>query len=79
MVRRRLNSQGHPLGESRKNCTIPDSMVIRIRNLREVNGLTVAEISRLVGIPEGTVKSLCLYRRRTNVYDEEGYQEEGRR
>lgn len=71
MAARRRNANGQPIGESRKNCTIPDAVVVRIRDLREHHYMQIREISRLVNIPESTVKSICLYRRRTYVYSEE--------
>jgi len=66
----RRNDRGYRIGESRRNCTIPDAMVIRIRNLREIECMEIPAIARLVQIPEGTVKSICLYRRRRHVYIE---------
>ena len=65
------NERNQPLGESRKNCTIPDAVVVRIRDLREHENMRVREIARIVNIPKDTVQSICLYRRRIYVYEED--------
>ena len=75
MAARRLNSRGFPVGESRKNCTIPDAVVVRIRDMREHQQLSLLAISQAVRVPVNTVKSICLYRRRMYVYEEEGQKE----
>lgn len=71
MKKKWRNERNQPLGESRKNCTIPDAVVVRIRDLREHEHLQIREIARIVDLPEDTVHSICLYRRRIYVYEED--------
>jgi len=58
-------SVGAPPGERNGHCTIPDGVVLYVRDLREHQNLTPTEIARRAGIDSlSTVRKLIKYERR---------------
>lgn len=62
-----VNEHGQPLGESRRDCTVPDAVVVQIRDMREYEKLTLPEIARRTGVKQKTVEAIVYYRRRSTV------------
>lgn len=65
---RPCNDRGFPIGEGHHNCTIPDAVVARWRDLHE-QGITPTEIARREGAALSTVKKVVYYFRRGQVPD----------
>lgn len=64
------NENGIPLGEHHPRATIPDAVVVRIRDLYEYEHVTTAEIARRLGVNTHTVRGIVYYRRRRQAVAE---------
>lgn len=59
-----INERGYRIGSSHHNCTIPDDVVSRIRDLHEDCGIGYRRLARMFGISRGAVQKICNYSRR---------------
>ena len=55
---------GRRVGESHHRSTIPDAMVEKLRDLRELEGLTYSAIAKITGVGRSSVAMICAYKRR---------------
>jgi hypothetical protein len=55
---------GRRVGESHHRASIPDALVERLRDLRELDKLPYSEISRRTGVGLRSVAMICTYKRR---------------
>ena len=55
------------IGPANPNYTVPDAVVVTIRDLRERRGLSLPEIARETGCAFEFVRSIVYYRRRIYV------------
>jgi hypothetical protein len=73
------NSEGYRIGEGHHNCTIPEAVVVRARDLHEglepspigSNRLGPVRIAAILGLPVETTRKIIYYRRRQHVMDPE--------
>jgi len=61
------NDRGLRIGESHQNAKYPDSVVDRIREMHEDEGVPAIEVSKIMGIPYRTVRSILDYERRAQT------------
>ena len=64
-----VNECGYRIGESHPRCTLSDTVVEAIRDLREFRNLSYGQISLRLKISLSTVKKICRYERRIQVAD----------
>lgn len=64
-----VNEAGRRIGQYHHNARISDDTVTHIRDLREYEGKTYEEISKITGIRKSTVQKICLYERRAQYAD----------
>lgn len=62
-----VSDRGIPLGEHHHRAKLPDAVVVQIRDLREHENMTIAEIARRLSLPVGTVHAIAYYRRRATL------------
>lgn len=62
-----VNDKGIRIGEHHPHAKLSNADVDRIRELREDEGKTYAEISRVFNVPKSTVSDICKYRRRAQT------------
>lgn len=62
-----VNELGRRIGDGHHRCTIPDAVVVRIRDLREYEHVTIPEIARRLGVAAETVRAIVYYRRRAQI------------
>lgn len=70
MTRRRyvaLNERGYRIGESHHNCTIPQDVVDRLRDLHEEHKIGYRRLARMFNLSRGAVQKICNYTRRAQV------------
>lgn len=86
MTKRRVpvNDRGYRIGEGHHNCTIPDAVVVRIRDLKEYENVSSPEIARRLGLRLEAVRKIVRYQRRAyvprnwrTIEVKDGEQEEG--
>lgn len=71
------NAEGYRIGQSHQNCTIPEAVVVRWRDLYDDgHGLTPTEIARREGASVNTVKKVVYCVRRGQVADPEKWRSE---
>lgn len=59
--------QGYRVGESRKDCRVPDSVVQQVRALHEDNHWGPVQIARALDLKLEWVRKVCRYQRRASV------------
>jgi transcription initiation factor IIE alpha subunit len=62
-----VNDRGFRIGEKHHNSTIPDAVVVQMRDLYEHEDVTPTEIARRLGCKLDTVKAVVYYKRRAQV------------
>ncbi len=73
------NDEGYRIGESHHNCTRPEALVLRARDLHEglepspigSNRLGPVRIAAILGVPEQWVRKVIYYRTRHHTMDPE--------
>lgn len=60
------NEEGYRIGDAHQRCTVPDAVVVRIRDMHEhpVKPIGAYKIARLLGLNVNTVKKIVYYQRR---------------
>lgn len=60
------NEEGYRIGDSHHRCTVPDAVVVRMRDMFEhpEKPIGPTRIARLLGYPVSTVKKIVYYQRR---------------
>lgn len=62
-----VNDRGRLIGEHHQNAKLTDAQVDEMRDLREDQGVTYAELSKRFCVPKSTVADICKYRRRAQT------------
>ena len=62
-----VNEKGRLIGENHQNAKLKDVDVDRIRELREDEGKSYVELSKIFGVPKSTIADICKYRRRAQT------------
>lgn len=61
------NDRGLRIGECHQNAKYPDSVIDRIREMHEDEGVPAIDVSRIMAIPYRTVRSILDYERRAQT------------
>lgn len=62
------NDRGLPVGKFHQRCKHSDALVDRIRDMHEDQGLGYRKIAAILGVSRSTVRDICLYTIRAQVY-----------
>lgn len=62
-----VNEKGYRIGEGHPRCTIPDTIVDQIRELREDRNYTLGMLVLKFKLPKRTIRDICAYERRAQT------------
>lgn len=62
-----VDENGRRIGETHPRSTVPDDVVVQIRDLKEYDCLNCPQIARRLGVALGTVRKIARYERRVSV------------
>jgi len=62
-----LNEDGHRIGSTHHNATIPDDVVDEIRDLHEDEGWPYSKLAEHFNLGKSTIQKICNYSRRAQT------------
>ena len=62
-----LNERGYRIGQTHHNCTVPDEIVNKIRDLHEYHRIGYRRLARMFNLKRAFIQRICNYSRRAQI------------